>query len=281
MNVRFFLTWKSGRFQGLILALLGAMIFCRFSALLCGGVFVLSRPALAQDDEPKVEPDRRDFTRGASVIPLGHIQVESGVTATRTGDMREFLLGDTQIRVPISRRAELRFNTPRYLIERESGSASRGGLDDTGIEARFLLSKSSKIATAITAFTTLPTGARHVAEHRYQPGAVLATNFTLSPCTNLILNLGGERPTSEQQRFFRLIATAAFRYDASERVNLFSEVYYLSHDEPDGPSQKFADIGAVYFAGNRTAFDARFGVGLDNKIGGPNYFYSVGVSRLF
>lgn len=244
------------------------------------GVALTTRVGEAQEaEEIQVEADQRDFTRGTSIVPRGHVQVDSRVLATRSGDEREYSLGETQIRVPLAERAELRLNTPSYRIERDGARSS--GLNDSGIEARFVLSKGKKVTTAVTLFSTLPTGSRQVAERRFQPGAVVAASFSLSRRTELVLNLGGERPTRDQQRFSRGIASASLRYEASKQVNLFSEIYYLSRDEPDGPSQKFLAVGAVYFAGRRTAFYTRVGTGLGNSVGGPDYFYGLGAARLF
>ncbi|BCM88551.1 hypothetical protein IAD21_00384 [Abditibacteriota bacterium] len=212
-------------------------------------------------------------------MPLGHVQIESSATATRSGDEREHVLGDTQIRVPLSREAEVRVNMPPYRIERDG--ARSAGWDDSGVEARVVLSKTKKVATAVTLFSTLPTGSRSTAERRFQPGAVLAANFSLSPRAELVVNVGGERPTRDQQRFSRAITSASLRFDTSKRLNLFSEVYFLSRDEPNGPNQKFVAAGAMYLASRRTAFYARVGSGLGNHIGGLDYFYALGVAQWF
>lgn len=230
-------------------------------------------------ETPKIEPDRRDFTLGTGVVPLGQIQLESGATYTRSGAQREITLGELTIRVPLSPRAEVRLGLPSYRIERQT--ERRAGADDSEIGARLILREKPKQSYALTLSSMLPTGARRVAERRFQPRATLAAQFELSSSTNVVFNLGAARPTDSRRRFTQYVSASSIRFDASEQVQLFSEFYVLSREERGGRARKFAALGAVYFPNRQTALDARFGFGLNNDVRGPDYLVSAGISRLF
>lgn len=55
------------------------------------------------------------------------------------------------------------------------------------METKILLSTGEH---ALLLNSLLPTGSREVAEHRFQPGAALAADFTLSQAVGVTLNLG-------------------------------------------------------------------------------------------
>lgn len=233
-----------------------------------------------QDAPERIEPDRRDFTTGTGIVPKGSIQIETGISRERRGSSRDSSFGEALVRVPVAERAEVRFRIPTYRVQRDL-DGRRSGADDASLEARFLLVKREKSEFGVQLTSVLPTGSRRVAERRYQPGAILAANFTLSSRASLLVDLGASRASEEGQRFTQAFAASSFRYDASDKVNLFAEVYAFNKEEAGRRSQKFANAGAAYFLRPNLALDASFGLGLGNRVGGPDYLYSSGLSYLF
>ena len=251
---------------------------CALAAVVLAPQVLLAQSA-PEPEEERVSPDQRDFTTSTGITPRGRVQIEVGAGAERRGSEREYSPGEGLVRVPVSQRAEVRLGIPSYLIQRENGRQT--GLDDTFVEARFQLSKSSKRTLGLQLGTTLPIGSRRVAERRYQPEAVLAATLELSPRAELVVNGAARRASESGQRFTQLYAAASLRYDWSKKLNVLAEVYAFNREEARGPQQKFAALAATYYFSPRTALYVRGGVGLGNDVGGPDYLYGTGLSRLF
>ncbi len=243
-----------------------------------GGAMGAMASAARAQDTPPIEPDQQDFTLGTGIVPRGHIQLEGSVFATRRGPIREYLLGQTLVRVPVTRKAEIRATVPGYIIDRDLGF---NGLDDGQLEARLKLGRSKRADYAVTFGTTLPTGRRIVAERRYQPQAVFAAQFALNQRTRLVANAGIGRPTEDGDRFTQSLFALSLRYDATRKLNLFGEVYGFNRLAFSNGSQKFVAGGAIYRVGDQTALYGRVGGGISNDVGGPDRLLQLGLARLF
>ena len=241
-------------------------------------------PCFAQGAEDPLATDRPDTTETALVVPKGMVQVESGYTYTRSGDDREHALGEVLVRVPVSKKAELRFGVPSYLWQREGG-ARAVGFDDAFFGAKFALSPGGKgwkkPTTALLVGTSLPTGARAFRENGLQPEAVLAASWELSPVAALSSNLGYVRAKDGGVRFDQVFGTLSLGVSLSDKWGAFAEVFGFSKADATGQSAKYADSGLTYLINNNFQLDARAGIGLNNKTGGPDYFVGAGASRRF
>ncbi len=231
-----------------------------------------------QPDEAAFSADRPGFSTPTGIVPLGHIQLEGGATASRTGDARGYSFGELLVRVPASKRVEVRVGVPSYLVMREKGQRSAGA-DDSFVETKIRLASGKKATYALLLNAVLPTGSRRVAEHRLQPGVNLAADLTLSRTVGVTLNLSAVDASSGGQRFGQVAAISSFNFTLSPKTGAFAELYAAS--QHDGPAQKYADGGFTYLLSPRTQIDASAGVGLGNKAGGPDYFYGLGLARLF
>lgn len=233
--------------------------------------------ALAQE-EPLIT-DRPDFTESAATIPPGRIQVEGGSTYERTSSTRTVTGGELLVRIATGKRSELRVGVPSYLLVRDAGRTS--GFDDAFLGAKFMLSTDERRPLALLLGTTLPTGARRVAERKWQPEAVLATGFDVSEGKSISFNLGYARPTDGGARFSQIFGSTSLGFDLSDKWGAFAELYVFNRTTPGGPAQKYADTGLTYLANPNLQFDARVGFGLGNHTAGPDYFYGAGVAQRF
>jgi hypothetical protein len=232
----------------------------------------------ATGEAPRIEPDRRDFTTGTGIVSGGYIQVEGGADWQHSDSGRQLTLGELTLRIPLAQDVELHVGLPSYIISHEDRRQS--GLDDTAVEVRYRFFNGDRIDWAIQATTELPTGSRQVAEHDWQPGAILATSLKISERMSLVTSLGGKRATVDGVRFAQATIATSLRFDVAASWNLFGELYAYNRETPDGPAHKYADIGAVYFPTRSVAFDARIGRGISNE-GGAGTIASVGASRRF
>lgn len=257
-----------------------------FATLTLGRVAQAQEPLPAsstQPEKPDAEPlslaaDRPGFATGTSIVARGHIQLELGATASRPGAAREYSFAEALVRVPVARRVEVRLALPSYLLDR-AGQEHEDGADDLGVGAKLLLASTKRATYALLVNAALPTGSRRVAEHRFQPGGVLAADLTLSRHIGMTLNLGSSRASEEGQRFTQVLGASSLNFALSPKLGLFSEVY--AFNAASGPTQKYLDGGFTYLLRPRIQLDASGGVGLGNHVGGPDFFYSAGMVHLF
>jgi hypothetical protein len=237
------------------------------------------QPAQAQDSGvAPISADRPGFSTPTAIVPLGDIQLEAGATASRIGDKRDHSFGELLLRVPVTERAELRVGLPSYRVSRADGKWVSGA-DDLFVETKVLLSSGKHAAYALLLNSLLPTGSREVAEHRFQPGAALAADFTLSQAAEVTLNLGYNHASDAGERYDQVFGVSSLNLMLTPDIGSFAELY--AFNPADGPVQKYVDGGFTYLLNARTQLDVSGGVGLDNASGGPDYFYGFGISRLF
>ncbi len=247
--------------------------------LLQGGVAAHAQDA--KPDDIKIEPDRRDFTVGTSIVPLGHVQIESGLTGSHRGAERINSYGEVLIRVPVGERVEFRFGAPSFLRTCDAGGKRDAGADDAQFEVRARFRAPQRWAFALTLGSLLPTGSLSVAERRWQPRATFAANAALSKRATLLLNLGAAYVSEEKKRFNQWTISSSFRWQLPPRLETFAEAYMMSREEAGGSAQKFLAAGLVYYPSSRVALDARVGSGLNNYTSGHDHFSSAGISFLF
>ena len=241
-----------------------------------------SQPAIeSQPELADISTDRPGFSTPTGIVPQGHIQLEAGAAASRTGADRSYSFGQLLVRVPVSTRAEARVGVPSYLVSR-SGGARSAGADNVFLEGKYLLSSQKRVAYAVLLNAVLPTGSRSVATREFQPGANFAADVTLTNKIGATFNLGlvrGADPTATTTRHpNELFGAASFNFTLSKQTGAFAELYAIGGG---GPTQKYLDGGFTHLLSPRTQLDASAGFGLGNHVGGPDYFYGVGVSRLF
>lgn len=234
-----------------------------------------------QSEDLTISADRPGFSTPTDVVPQGHIQLESGAMASRSGDDRSYSFGQLLVRVPVSKRAEARVGVPSYLVSRSAGMRDTG-FDNLFLEGKYQLSSSKKATYAVLVNAFVPTGSRSVTTREFQPGVNLATDYTFTDKVNATFNLGAVRTADDSggstSHSTQLFGIASFNFVLSPKTGAFAELYAAGND---GPTQKYLDGGFTYLLNPRTQLDASAGVGLGNHAGGPDYFYGAGISRLF
>jgi hypothetical protein len=247
--------------------------------LLCAFGFPHVARAQSGTKPLKIEPDSPDFTIGTSILPRGHFQAESRTTAQRRGSNHESSFGGTLLRYGVSEHAEIRFGVPAYAVERDNGRMS--GLDDSSVEAKVKLYEGKSAEFGLLVDSILPTGSHRIGENHFQPSFRLSSSFKLNDRLQLLANLGARHASAEEKRFTELFAATELDFEVSPTTETYCEIYGFNHLEEGQKSQKFIAAGVIHLLNNRVALDARVGGGLGNGIGGPDYFYELGFSRLF
>ena len=248
---------------------------------------VMLPPSLAAEAPPgtsadeSIVPDRPDFTDGVQVVRA--LQVEGGVTLSRTGSERELAAGELLVRVPVARRLELRLFAPSHLRLRDQG-VTQSGFSDAAVGIKWALTDGDPASRAIPAAaflatTSVPTGSEELSDDAYQPEVKVALEWELSDNLGIGMNLGYARPSDGGERFDQLFATIAAGMSISPAVGAFVEGYGFNRAAASGGSATYADTGLSYLVNPNLSLDARIGFGLGNDVEGSESFVGIGVSR--
>jgi len=235
-------------------------------------------PLVYGQDASTVGPDRPSFSISAHIVPAGHVQIEGGAGRRRFGDTFGFDVGELLLRVGLSSRVEVRAGLPTY-VETRNMSTQASGWDDTTIDGKILLKSGDRGAVSAMASAVLPTGTRSIAEHVFQPGGTLISDVNLSRKFVVTTNVGYYRLSSQGQRYNLTFAVSTLNYALAKKVSIYSEFYVLNRQH--GWLQRYAATGGTWTVKKRTAIDLSAGFGLGNHAHGPDYYYSMGISRLF
>lgn len=238
--------------------------------------------ALSTIAQEPIVPDRPDFTDGVQIVRA--LQVEGGVTLSRTESERELAVGEIMVRVPVVNRLELRLVAPSYVRVRDH-DVTQSGFGDAAVGFKLALTEGNPTskaipATAFLATTSVPIGSDEVSDDAYQPEVKVALEWEVSDSLGLGVNLGYARPSDGGERFDQLFATISAGMSISESVGAFVEVYAFNHADASSGSAAYADTGLSYLVNPDLSLDARIGFGLGNDVGSET-FVGVGVSRRF
>ncbi len=229
-------------------------------------------------DNNTVGPDRPSFSTGAHIVPARRVQVEGGASQQRFGDTSGYDVGELLVRVGLSSRVEVRAGLPTYAETKTNGVRQSGTLDSY-IGGKILLKSGDKGAVSVLGGTVLPTGSRRIDEHTFQPGGTLITDVNISKKIVVTSNVGYIRTSWEQERHDLTFAVSTLNFALTKNINIYSEFYALNLRHTW--IRRYAATGGAWTIRKRTAIDFSAGFGLGNQAHGPDYYWGIGISRLF
>jgi hypothetical protein len=168
-----------------------------------------SASALAQGSGvPPISPDRPDSTNGTNIVPLGMLQLESGVTFATTGDDTSIGVGELNSRLPLARGFEVFVQGVSWARE-GTGGASASGFTDGAIGCKIQLlsghpgAAGASPRVALLFVTSLPVGSSEFKDPRLQPQATLAVDLDLTSSVSLSTNLGVMHADDDGERYIQ------------------------------------------------------------------------------
>jgi hypothetical protein len=241
---------------------------CLALGLLC------SSAALAQPLPPLVT-DRPDFTESGVVIPLGHAQVESGISFVSDGSADLFSGPELLVRwTPLSR-LELRFGAPDYV---DAGGVD--GFGDPSLGVKVQLGPFGRWDLGVIAITSLPLGDDAFSSGTVDPELILAASYARSERSTF----GGQFAVGRDGgadvwyvggtlvQGLSLPADAILFFD--ERWGLFVE---LAATVPKrGGVAVLTHAGFTFAASPTLQLDLHSGTGLTDAA--PDHLFGVGIS---
>jgi hypothetical protein len=237
---------------------------------------------LAQDPiVPPISPDRPDSTNGTDIVPLGMLQLESGVTFATVGDETSIGVGELNFRLPLARGFEIFLQAVSWAHE-GTGGASESGLTDSAIGCKIRLlngrpgAAGASPRVALLLVTSLPTGSKEFQDPRLQPQATLALDLDLTSSLSLSTNLGVMHADDDGERYVQAYGGLSLGFAIGGPWSGFLEGFAWQSVSDGGTSERVVDAGVQLLLGNDVMLDGR--VGRTGGDGPHSTFGGLGVS---
>jgi hypothetical protein len=143
-----------------------------------------------------IATDRPAVTDSSIVVPTGSLQAENGLTDTLDQGIRTIDGSETLLRYGLLSKTELRLDMPDYYDE--SGPVS--GFGDLAIGMKQQLGPLSGFDASVIVSLSLPTGARAISSHGYDPSVQVPWSRSLSPNWTVAGMLSVYWPTEDGRR---------------------------------------------------------------------------------
>ncbi|MHB8637939.1 MAG: transporter [Fimbriimonadaceae bacterium] len=236
--------------------------------------------AFAQTSAYPISTDRPSFSDAASLVPVGHPQVETGFTYTGFSAGHTVTVGEALFRYAVACRFELRVSNVTDQFVQLGGSAS--GLVDPAAGFKYKLvdgvytGHNRRPDVTLVGQTSLPGGAPAFRVDRAQPTGLVAWAYNLDSSTTVGGNFVASDLGAARARFTQYAASLYASRGITSAVTLFGEVYGLFPEAAGGSSALFGDAGAAYLLNVRTQLDFRVGAGFN--AGRDGMWVGAGVS---
>lgn len=226
-----------------------------------------------------IETDRPDQTESATLVPAGIVQVEGGVTATRSGAVHTTSYGETLVRIGLHRALELRIEPLTQTSVHARGAPSVNGLEDAavGIKTPLYQPDSGRRVlpdVSLLLATAIPTGSRSFRGDGLQPEAKLAAQWSLAARLGLATNLTARRGREAGESYWERGASASVGFDLTPRTGSYVE-WYATRDEREPSAVHVINGGLTYRVTGDFQVDGRVG----RRTGDGGGYVGVGVGR--
>jgi len=233
-------------------------------------VLTASGHAAADDGaQAPIATDRPSSTASSIVVPPGSLQAENGFAETASQGQRTFDSPETLLRFGLLSKTELRLTAPNYYSQPQSS-----GFGDVAIGLKQQLGPVSGFDISLVLTLGLPTGARAISSHGYDPTVQVPWSRALSPHWTVAGMLSMYWPTQEGRRNLTGETTFLIDRQVTRRWDGFVE-YAGVYPERGGP-RNLAHFGTIWKLTPRQQLDLHVGVGLSSAA--VDHFIGFGYS---
>jgi len=232
----------------------------------------------AMDKTEDIDTNRPSFMFSPLVVPQGSVQLENGGLYQHfQHGINYFDASETQVRLGVTKRAELQMFVPYYVGTHQSHTGDTvSGVTDLGeVGIKYQIGPIKKLQLSVIPSVNIPTGSQAVSGRGVQgllraPWAYpLNSKWSVMGMQSiLLLNAGRDLQYQPDFMLNRSVGTKA---------SVFAE--YVGFFTQQAPSLQIAHFGGVYKAKPHHQIDMHFGFGLD-KIA-PTAFIGSGYSYRF
>lgn len=248
-----------------------------------------NRPGAAVAELPPISPNRPTFSDGTSLVPVGHVQLETGYTYTKRTqagvDSERHNVPEVVLRARVSGTVEARAIWNGITSADVDGAGRDDGGTDPALGIVVPLFEQGDLtpAIAIEALSTLGIGDHAFSSGHADPTGKLLWSYgggRLPEWLSIGGNLNASWPTENGDRFTQTAASVwASVTGPAPDTSWFAEWYVVSRPANNVASTQSVDCGIVQRLSPRIAIDARVGFGLDDRA--DDFFTGIGLSFLF
>ena len=241
-------------------------------ALLAAGFVSGQTPASPPAASP-ISTDRPAVTDSSVVVPAGTIQVENGFTDTVSDGQRTLDGPETWVRVGVASKTELRLIAPDYFGPQGMGS----GFGDLALGVKQQLGPVAGFDVSLVVTLSLPTGARAISSHGYDPSVQLPWSRSLSSNWTIAGMLSVYAPTEDGRR--RVTGETTFLVDRQLTKECDAFVEYVGDFPERGGPRHLLHFGSAFKLTSNQQVDVHVGVGLSSAA--VDHLIGVGYSFRF
>lgn len=224
-----------------------------------------------------ISTDRPSVANSSFVVPKGYFQVENGLLITSAAGQQVVDLPESNLRFGLLDKTELRVQVPDYFQSLDASGASISGFGDIALGMKHQVGPlADNFNLAVIAFVSLPTGAKSISSHGYDPGLQfpwalpLSANWTASGQTAFYW------PTVNGTRNFTGETTFVIDRQLTKPWDAFVE--YAGDFPENTGSRQILHFGSAYKLNSRQQIDFQVAAGLSHAA--PHIYFGVGYSFL-
>lgn len=227
----------------------------------------------------EINPDRPDLTTSAEVVPVGALQIETGVEYGRTrvgGSPTEQQLSvQTTLRAGLTSALEVSLEGEPFVWLRAGREDGGSGDYTLGLKYRFHAPPAGAAgpSLAVKPFVKLPTASEPIGSGRPDFGALLLMTLGLPWALSLDANAGVAAIGQTRPNGFipQGIVAGSLSWAATERLSTITELYFSTREERDGRDSLRTTLAIMYRVTPNLALDA----GVRTTLAGPGPDWSV------
>jgi hypothetical protein len=233
---------------------------------------IASRPAAG--DDPAAAPiatDRPAVTDSSVVVPFGSLQAENGFTETVSQGQQTFDGPETLLRFGVASTTELRLTAPDYFGQ--PGMSSGFGDLVVGVKQQ-LGTMTAGFDVSLVVSLSLPTGARAISSHGYDPFVQLPWSHSVSTNWTAAGMFSVYFPTEQGRR--NVTGETTFLMDRQLTKPWDAFVEYVGDFPEQGGPRHLLHFGTAYKPTPHQQLDLHVGFGLSSAA--VDHFIGVGYS---
>ena len=230
-----------------------------------------TRAAADGTQPPPIATDRPSVTDSSVVVPVGSLQAENGFADTVSSGERTLDGPETTLRLGVASKTEMRLTVPDYFGLEGAGS----GFGDLLIGMKQQLGPPPDgFDVSLVLSLSLPSGAKAISSHGYDPSAQLPWSRALSPDWTAAGMLSVYWPTQGARR--NVTGETTFLLDRQLRNNWDAFVEYAGDFPEQGTPRHQLHFGTSLRPTPHQQIDVHAGVGL--SAAAVDHFIGVGYS---
>jgi hypothetical protein len=231
-----------------------------------------------------IATDRPQLTSSSIIVPCGSLQFENGFQETGNSGQRTFDLPETLVRFGIPHKAELRLTVPNYFQNDDTASGFTSGFDDLSIGFKQQLGPTrGGFNLSIIPSVSLPTGAKAISSHGYDPTVQLpwshslSRNWTVAGMFSLMWPTEASEGSAGSSR--NLTGQSSIYFDRQLTGPWDAYIEYFGAFPQRGAPQQLIDFGSAYKLSLHQQLDFHWTFGLSASV--PDHSIGLGYSFRF